>query len=338
MPSLRTQFTVGLFVAIGMALAVVAFVWLGISRYWEGGRLYATYFDESVQGLNKDSPVKYRGVSIGRVSAIDVAPDSRLIRVVMEIEQDYSLDENLVAQLKAVGITGSMFIEIDRIADDQRRPSRVLSFPSEYPVIQSKPSEIRRILSGVEDLLQQIKAADMEGVSIKTKALLDSAREAIADIRPKEASERLARILERLEKVLSSKAWEGIAPSLSKASSDLEITAAGAARAVEKADKALSYAARAAEEGSPLILEALINAREVVTDARSLLSQGANLVERVAGAVEGSTARLVPVLQRLEQAVERLGELAERLSQDPSRALFSHSPRPAKPEELSGDH
>jgi phospholipid/cholesterol/gamma-HCH transport system substrate-binding protein len=336
MPSLRTQFTVGLFVAIGMALAVFAFIWLGMSRYWDRGRLYATYFDESVQGLNKDSPVKYRGVSIGRVAAIDVAPDSRLIRVLMEIEQDYSLDENLVAQLKAVGITGSMFIEIDRMAGDEIRPSRVLSFPSEYPVIQSKPSEIRRILSGVEDLLQQIKAADLEGVSARTKALLDSAREAIGNIRLKETSDRLAGILGRMEILLSSKAWDGIGPSLSKASANLEIAAAGAASTVEKADKALSCAAKTAEEGSSLVLEALSNAKEAVVDARTLLSQGANLLERAAGAFEGTSSRLVPVLQRLEQAVERLNELAERISQDPSSAIFPQSPRPAKPEELRG--
>ena len=77
---------VGFFVAIGFTLAILVFIWLGMSRFLQKGRFYVTYFDESVQGLDVDSPVKYRGVFIGRVESIGVAPDSKLIKVVLKIE------------------------------------------------------------------------------------------------------------------------------------------------------------------------------------------------------------------------------------------------------------
>jgi phospholipid/cholesterol/gamma-HCH transport system substrate-binding protein len=115
MASPKTKLAVGLFVACGLACAVLAVIWLGMSRFLEKGQFYVTYFDESIQGLVVDSPVKYRGVFIGRVESISVAPDSELIKVILKIESGQTLDSNIVAQLKSVGITGSMFVELDRL-------------------------------------------------------------------------------------------------------------------------------------------------------------------------------------------------------------------------------
>ena len=57
------------------------------------------------KGLKIDSPVKYRGVAIGHIERIALAPDSKLIEVILKIEADITLEENMVAQQKAVGIT-----------------------------------------------------------------------------------------------------------------------------------------------------------------------------------------------------------------------------------------
>ena len=55
-------FRVGLFVMVGLVLAIIALVWLGISDWFREKKTYVTYFDVSVQGLNVDSQVKFRGV------------------------------------------------------------------------------------------------------------------------------------------------------------------------------------------------------------------------------------------------------------------------------------
>jgi len=64
------------------------------------GFLYATYFDESVQGLQVDSAIKYRGVEIGKVQSIGVAPDYRLIEVIMKIDLENFYRRKSLPRLK----------------------------------------------------------------------------------------------------------------------------------------------------------------------------------------------------------------------------------------------
>ena len=104
MATQKTKFAVGLFVAIGFTLAILVTIWLGMSRFLQKGRFYVTYFDESVQGLDVDSPVKYRGVFTGRVERIGVAPDSKLIKVILKIESGQKLDQNIAAHLISVSL------------------------------------------------------------------------------------------------------------------------------------------------------------------------------------------------------------------------------------------
>ena len=78
---------VGVFVIAASVLGVAAIIWLGASRYFEDTETMATYFAESVQGLDPGSAVKYRGVPSGRVKHIRIAPDGELIEVILEIDR-----------------------------------------------------------------------------------------------------------------------------------------------------------------------------------------------------------------------------------------------------------
>ena len=62
MASQKTKFALGLFLTSGIVMALSAVLSLGMVKYLEEGQYYATYFNESVQGLDVDSLVKYRGV------------------------------------------------------------------------------------------------------------------------------------------------------------------------------------------------------------------------------------------------------------------------------------
>ena len=60
---------VGLLILGGLALLVAMIWFLGGARI-SSGTLYESYFSELVQGLEVGAAVKYRGVTIGRVSEI----------------------------------------------------------------------------------------------------------------------------------------------------------------------------------------------------------------------------------------------------------------------------
>src|SRR5262249_39357533 len=113
----------GLFVVTGLALALATIFWLGLRRLNRDAIPIVTYFDESVQGLDVGSPVKFRGVTLGTVSTITVAPDHRHVEVWMRIYTDElrrmgfdpagPWDPGLRPQIASAGITGVKFVQFD---------------------------------------------------------------------------------------------------------------------------------------------------------------------------------------------------------------------------------
>src|SRR5687767_5767692 len=90
------HYKLGLFVLLGFAAAVAAAILLGVASTRKDTIPYHSYFNESVQGLELGSPVKFRGVTIGHVSAIEIAPDHRMVDVVSELD---------VTDIKRMGLT-----------------------------------------------------------------------------------------------------------------------------------------------------------------------------------------------------------------------------------------
>jgi len=178
-------FVVGFFVTVGTIAAVSMILWLGASKYLRKGVRYVAYFDESVQGLQVDSAVKYRGVEIGSVDKIRVAPDNRLIEVVIKADLRKGTERSLVAQLKSAGITGIVFIELDN--RDPKKPDRSppITFKAEYPVIPSQQSDTSRIFSEIDDIYKEIVKIDFEGISNGLKGTLKSVETTLSNPRIK---------------------------------------------------------------------------------------------------------------------------------------------------------
>src|SRR3954462_9714738 len=80
------HYKLGLFVLVGFAAAIAAAILLGFATTRKDPIKYHSYFNESVQGLDLGAPVKFRGVTIGAVTAIEIAPDHRMVDVVSELD------------------------------------------------------------------------------------------------------------------------------------------------------------------------------------------------------------------------------------------------------------
>jgi phospholipid/cholesterol/gamma-HCH transport system substrate-binding protein len=319
MASQKTKFVVGLFLVCGIGIALLAFIWLGMSRYFEKGRFYVTYFNESVQGLDKDSPVKYRGVSVGRVHSISVAPDSKLVKVVLKIETEMVLDTNMVAQLKSVGITGSVFIELDQKKRDEPDRSPPLSFPSEYPIVASKPSELGEILQGIDDILNKIKALDLEGISAKIKSNLDTIETTIQEANVKGVSRKLEASLDQLQRILDYEHWDKIlASTQATVQAANEFFVKGNAT-LTNVESALSQARGVIAENEQAIREALKNVNRVIEKTASLATGADETFSHL-------RQNLLVSAQNLERASENLNRFLEILAEQPSQLILGDPP------------
>jgi paraquat-inducible protein B len=79
---------IGLFVLGAIVLGVLSAIALGGAELFHRGTQYTIYFDESLKGLRRGSPVTFRGVDIGQVADIRAVYDgqSRSVRVPVTVE------------------------------------------------------------------------------------------------------------------------------------------------------------------------------------------------------------------------------------------------------------
>ena len=326
MASQKTKFAVGLFLVCGMVFAVLVIIWLGMSRFLEKGRYYVTYFDESVQGLNIDSPVKYRGVFIGRVDNIDVAPDSKLIQVVLKIESGQTLDSNIVAQLKSVGITGSMFIEIDRKKAGEPDQSPKLNFPTKYPIVASKPSEIGELISGINAVLDQIKSLDLRGITERIKLTLENIDQKVSQADVKRIADSLEASLGRVNQLLNDQRWNRILNSVDQGVLSFNSVIKSANRSLDQVDKTIVRIDGIVEEKEKTIKTAIDGFKLAMQSANDFLKKGSSLINGTDASVTNLMQYLLIVAQNLEKASENLNQILELLADQPSQLIFGEPP------------
>src|SRR6185369_2072302 len=102
------------------------------------------------------------------------APDNKLIEVVIKVNLRKGTESKLISQLKAAGITGVVFIELDNRDPNKPDRSPPITFKTVYPVIPSQQSDTSRIFSEFDDIYKKIVKIDFEGISNGLKGTLKS--------------------------------------------------------------------------------------------------------------------------------------------------------------------
>jgi phospholipid/cholesterol/gamma-HCH transport system substrate-binding protein len=207
------HYKLGLFVLVGFALAVLAGVLVGGLHFRKKTIQYHSYFNESVQGLDVGSPVRFRGVTIGHVSAIQIAPDHRMVDVVSELDtkdvmrmglaeagrahgaERFAIPADLRVQLDSQGITGVKFVAID-FFDVKSNPPPELPFtvpdhhyiPAASSMMKNLEDTIMKamdrlpemvdavviIMGRVDSLFATLQAQDVSGKAVATLGRADT--------------------------------------------------------------------------------------------------------------------------------------------------------------------
>jgi phospholipid/cholesterol/gamma-HCH transport system substrate-binding protein len=150
--------TVALF-ALACVAAAVAFIW------WYSGRgdqreyqAYEIYFQGTVSGLAKGSPVRYLGVDVGRVTYLGVdKADPGQVKVIADIDSSAPISGGTLAKLGLLGLTGLLYIDLQQNPDTSVK--KALQQGTRYPVIPSRKSSIEASVERLPEILGQ--AADV---------------------------------------------------------------------------------------------------------------------------------------------------------------------------------
>lgn len=199
MVSNTTKLWVGIFVLTGTFILLASLLWLSTSHFYQKGNIYAAYFDESIQGLEVGSTVKYRGINIGRVKSIGIAENSRYIEVVMEINKDFTLPKNTVAQLKSVGITGFIYVECDLIEESGNGGILIPDFVTKYEVIPTIKSDIDQIIQSISEITEEFKSVKVSEMADNINNLLKTVQDALGEIPIAQLSKRLDSVLKTMD-------------------------------------------------------------------------------------------------------------------------------------------
>lgn len=332
MATLKTKFSVGLFLICGISIVILGVIWLGMSNYLEKGRLFVTYFDESVQGLDVDSPVKYRGVHIGRVHTIAVAPDGRLIEVVLKIESDIQPDgdtENLAAQLKSVGITGLMFIELEQKgADTHTRPP--FEFKPEYPVIASRPSEISKLFQGIQDIFNLFRALDADTISNQLTAALKKINQAIDDAQIAELIADVRSTVKDIQVLMDTDQVDQLLGSFKRASNSLNKMAVNADGGISDIRLTVNRLDRIIAGSGGHMQDMTADLKASALQVKRAMETATALLENTDHQVDAIQRQVLVTLNRIDRATDSLNRFLDKLSNQPSQVIFS-APAVEKP-------
>jgi phospholipid/cholesterol/gamma-HCH transport system substrate-binding protein len=299
---------VGAFVlALGAAL-VAGVLWLASGGgFQEKPTLYLALVGESVAGLNVNAPVKYRGVDVGKVRTIQLAPGNpEQVRLVFAIDRGTPIKEDTEAVLKTQGLTGIAYVELD--GGTLASPLLRASAPGELAVIRTKPSLSARLENVLTTVLAKLDATSENVNKILSDDNLASFKSTLADL------SAVARTLAANQGVIN----------------------AGLANAARTFDNS----ARASARIGPLVAQVGRSAEafERMSNETALASaNAAGTIDAVGADLQRFTGETLPELERLLGELNVLSASLRRLSEkvegSPGGLLWGRRPVPPGPGE-----
>ena len=323
-----SNFRLGLFVIAGVVLIVGGLLVLGAKSLFERSIVAQTILTESVNGLDVGAAVKYRGVTIGKISKIDIAgrqydmhPDSStsdraggaiVVEMALQLKAFPNMDtaqidkmirrmseDGLRARITTTGISGQAYLELD-VLDPKVYPPPQIGFAPQGLYIPSAPSAIGQALDAVERLAIDMQKTNLPQViahydqlATRATAAIDGVNDVVQVNRPalKAAMADLPEITRRLRST-SARADEVL--------NDKRI------------DKLLASLPATGESASA----AVSDLRALVQEARALLADDKD--------------DLHSILEDLRRAAADAAVITDDAKQNPARVLFGQPPPHSK--------
>ena len=207
------RWKLGLFVVVASAFTLTATMFFGARSMRKETVEYRSYLDESVTGLDVGSPVKFRGVTIGNVSSIDIAPDRRHVAVSYQLGVSVLGSLGLAAghgqgttlpappdlrvQLGSSGLTGVKYILID-FFELRANPAPPLPFPVPINHIAAAPSTMKSLEDSV------VRAVDeFPRLATDLSRVLEHVNQILTDVEGQQLPVRMTALLANADRTLA---------------------------------------------------------------------------------------------------------------------------------------
>lgn len=325
MSAKANYFKLGLFIIVAVVLGVIGVLVLGAGKLFEKRIILETYLNESVQGVDIGSKVKFRGVPVGNIRRIDFTrnryeqeklPLQRrsYVRIEMEISADAlgaktetivnedlprEIQNGLRVRLTALGVTGTSYLEVDYL-DPDKNPPLPIGWKPDYPYIPSAPSALGRIVSSAEDVFAQLEKINFERIANNVELLVVSLDSKVSELPLGMLGTNATALLteirtsnERIQKLLDRPEIDAI---------------------LKDGSGALAGLRRTAE--SPEITNSLVQIQRTL--------------RRLDQLVAGKENELSVSLDNLRALTENLRELSENAKRFPAQLFFGEPPKPSK--------
>ncbi|MFM8550479.1 MAG: MlaD family protein [Verrucomicrobiota bacterium] len=324
---------IGAFVAAGIALVVVAVILLGAGSFGGSRPEAIAFFEDSVSGLDIGAPVKFRGVTIGKVSQVLLRTSGQpssdyAVPVVMEFTPDLltrrgldqallqkeglgrSIAQGLRAKLQQQSVvTGVLYVELDYLPDTAFRLHDPDGPLAEIP---TQPSNLGALTKAVSQTLDQLSRIDFVAITKKVDSILGRIDEGASKIEFGKINDNLTQAAANISKLTAD-------PALSRAVTDFS----AAMRGIDELVRRLSG-----------------KVDPVAEDLKSMAAAGRAALERLNETSENLRALTQPdsparrdldqALADVSEAAQAIRSLADFLERNPETIIQGRAKNPVK--------
>ena len=344
-----SYFKIGIFVISAVVIGIIGVVVLGVGTIFQKKSIVETYIDESVQGLDVGSPVKFRGVPVGRVEQISLtsaeySTKREYVVVRMSISSNMfqfqvndpkseqlkeALDRGFRIRIAPQGLTGVAYLEADYL-DPERNPPLEIDWQPYYPYIPSTRSRITQLSEAVERILRNFSDIDIaqlsQTIDKSLVAMTKLAENANLDKIGGQANALLNELREtnrQINALVSN-------PELKTAVADVSASAGRARQIIERAEKPVNQMLTDLPQATESLSRLVKRLDSVATDLPETSGQLRQTIQRMNRLIANQQRDIEKTMDNLRAVSENMKEITDNSKKYPSQVLFGAPPPPSK--------
>lgn len=349
-------FKLGLFVISAFIFLALFLIIFGAGEFLKKELLVETCFNESVQGLSIGSEVKYKGIKIGSVKAINSAAqayetksDYVLVTVSLDdniflgqtgknarIRINKAIEDGLIIQLAFKGLTGAAYLETD-YSPLKPKERLAINWTPKHIYIPSKQSNIKQFGDAVNQILDNFAAINLKTMTMDIEKLLKTLEKKVGDFDMASISASLTTLIEevkstnqKISAVLDSARFQQIFD-------DTSVAVAQFRNAMETSKEPFNQAIEDFRQAAGSTRKMTQSLDQELTPRMADLTRNLDLLIKHLSEASGQMENIVwlnsdkvnHIMENLETTSENFKQLSQDLKRYPGRLLFEQPPEPA---------